>query len=204
MKLKMALSTLAGVTLLSCSGTRPATIDNHLAECRTGYPEQSISHYILPYVLDSVYVVGQGNCTDGSHESGTDQAYAYDFDMPIGTDIVASRAGSVVVVVENYPENNNTPGQENYLIIQHGDGSISGYYHLTLSGAVVAVGDSVAQGDVIGRSGNTGDSSEPHLHFEVARCEDCETLAVNFRNTRYHSNGLNDGEEYRAESVIQK
>ncbi len=119
--------------------------------------------------------------------------------MPIGTDLVASGAGTVAVVVEHYAENNNTPGQENYLIIQHSDGSIAGYYHLTKNGIHVEVGDPVSRGDIVGKSGNTGDSSELHLHFEVARCEDCQTLPVTFRNTREHKNGLVEGEAYRAE-----
>jgi murein DD-endopeptidase MepM/ murein hydrolase activator NlpD len=95
-----------------------------------------------------------------------------------------------VVVVENFLENNNTHGQENYLIIQHTNGTIASYYHLTQDGIDVEVGDLVSQGDIVTQSGNTGDSSEPHLHFEVALCEDCDTLPVNFKNTREHSKGL--------------
>ncbi len=83
-------------------------------------------------------------------------------------------------------------------MIQHDDNSISAYYHLTTDGINVAVGDSVSQGDIIAQSGNTGDSSEPHLHFEVALCEDCETLPVNFINTRNHTNGLVESKYYKA------
>ena len=199
MQLKAAFLPLLLLLLSSCGGGQSATIDDSAAECSVGYPEQTTSQYVLPYMSNADFIVGQGNCTDGSHEIDTDQAYAYDFDMPIGTKVVASRAGTVAVVVESYAENNNTPGQENYLIIQHDDDSIAGYYHLTKDGINVAVGDSVSQGDIVGQSGNTGDSSEPHFHFEVALCEDCETLAVNFTNTREHKDGLIEGEVYRAE-----
>ena len=171
----------------------------NITKCNTGYPNQNTSPYVLPYLPNAEFTVGQGNCTNGSHRSGTEQSYAYDFDMSIGTNIVASRAGTVTVVVEHYAENNNTPGQENYLIIQHSDNSIAGYYHLTKNGINLEMGDSVSQGDIVGQSGNTGDSSEPHLHFEVALCEDCQTLPVNFKNTREHTNGLIEGEIYKAE-----
>jgi len=199
MTLKTVYLILLVLALSSCGDKESSVINNDTTECRTGYPEQSTAEYNLPYIPNSEFVVGQGNCTNGSHTVNTDQAYAYDIDMPIGTNIVASKAGTVAVVVENFQENNNTPGQENYLIIQHNDGTITGYYHLTQNGILVEVGNSISQGDIVAQSGNTGDSSGPHLHFEAALCEDCETLPVNFKNTRKHESGLAEGEAYKAE-----
>jgi murein DD-endopeptidase MepM/ murein hydrolase activator NlpD len=196
MSFKFALS----ICLLSFNfGSHAESIKDEIDECESNYPSQEDSQYVLPYKTGSEFLVGQGNCTDGSHEINTEQAYAYDFDMPIGTDVIASRAGTVVVIVDQYSENNNKPGQENYLVIEHDDSSISAYYHLTKNGVNVDLGDTVSQGDLIAISGNTGDSSEPHLHFEVAVCENCQTLPVNFKNTRKHTNGLNENEFYRAD-----
>jgi murein DD-endopeptidase MepM/ murein hydrolase activator NlpD len=166
------------------------------AGCAGGYPEQSTSSYILPFPVGFSYVVGQGNCTAGSHSD--DQEYAYDFDMPIGTTIIASRAGTVIAVEESFVDGNRTPGQENYVIIQHADDTISGYYHLTQYGGLAEVGSSVSQGDPVALSGDTGDSTEPHLHFEVLECQDCDSLPINFYNTRAHTNGLLDGKSYEA------
>ena len=70
--------------------------------------------------------------------------------------------------------------------------------HLTHDGVLVEVGDVVQQGEVIGLSSDTGDSSEPHLHFHAQGCLDCQTVAVTFRNTRPHPGGLEQGQVYTA------
>jgi len=55
----------------------------------------------------------------------------------------------------------------NHVVIDHGDGVFSLYAHVRRGSAVVAVGDRVATGDVIGEVGNSGNTSEPHLHFQL-------------------------------------
>ncbi|MBE9069816.1 M23 family metallopeptidase, partial [Leptolyngbya cf. ectocarpi LEGE 11479] len=165
--------------------------------CSGGYPEQSRSAYILPYPVGLSFVVGQGNCTDGSHSQ--DQKYAYDFDMPIGTEIIASRAGVVLAVEERFADGNRTSGQENFVLVQHRDATVAGYFHLTQNGVLVEVGRGVSQGEIIGSSGDTGDSTEPHLHFEVLECQDCDSLPITFRNTRVHTNGLVEQGSYEAQ-----
>lgn len=146
--------------------------------------------------MGSSFVVGQGNCTDGSHSD--DQKYAYDFDMPVGSKVIASRAGTVLAVEERFVDGNRTPGKENFVLIQHSDGTVAGYYHLTQNGALVEEGSRVDLGSEIAISGDTGDSSEPHLHFEVLDCRDGDTQPINFRNTRAHTNGLFEGQSYEA------
>lgn len=56
-------------------------------------------------------------------------------------------------------------GYGNYVVIDHGDGVTTLYGHL--SNVKVDVGQTVAQGDVIGITGSTGASTGPHLHYEV-------------------------------------
>ncbi len=125
--------------------------------------------------------------------------FAYDFLMPINSSVVAARAGEVILVEERFVDGNRTNGQENFINIRHTDGTIAGYVHLTQNGALVQVGDTVQQGDAIALSGDTGNSSAPHLHFHVQGCSGCSTIPVVFLNTRPHPSGLVAGESYLAQ-----
>ena len=51
------------------------------------------------------------------------------------------------------------------MLIDHGDGYSSLYAHM--SARYVSAGDSVSKGQMIGRVGSTGNSTGPHLHFEI-------------------------------------
>ncbi|MEO5722470.1 MAG: M23 family metallopeptidase, partial [Chthoniobacterales bacterium] len=121
-------------------------------------------------------------------------AYAIDFDLPMGTLIVAARAGVVAAVQESFADGNDRDLEENYVFIKHADGTVARYFHLTENGADVQEGDAVRQGQIIGRSGNSGQSGGPHLHFDVQKCgpnlppnynqAPCgQTLPVTFRDT---------------------
>lgn len=186
------------VVLPSCGGPPPAGSPTAPGSPTCGrYPDQAQSLYILPYAVGSAYVVSQGNCTNGSHSVGSQNQYAYDFRMPIGTEIVAARSGTVSQLVEQYVDGDNTPGHENNIWVRHGDGTASAYLHLTHNGALLQVGDPVTAGQVIALSGNTGASTEPHLHFSVI-VSGPGSIPTTFRNTRPHPNGLVQGESYLA------
>lgn len=59
------------------------------------------------------------------------------------------------------------PRIANHVILAHPDGSTTLYWHLATASVVVQPGDEVAAGDRLGRVGSSGNSSMPHLHFEV-------------------------------------
>lgn len=84
--------------------------------------------------------------------------YGVDWGCPIGTNVKASCTGKVI-----------TAGWQNgygyTVVLAHSDGSTTRYAHL--SKIAVSVGQSVSQGEVIAYSGNTGNSTGPHLHFEI-------------------------------------
>ena len=82
-----------------------------------------------------------------------------DIGAPSGTPILAADSGIATVI----PDNGN--GYGNYVIINHGGGRTTLYAHM--SGFAVSNGASVTQGQTIGYVGSTGNSTGPHLHFEV-------------------------------------
>lgn len=195
--LRLALATCA--LLAGCDSSGSPAEPAAPAECG-GYPPWRDSPLVLPYTPGTAHRVSQGNCTQFSH-SGL-LRYAYDFAMPIGTEVTASRSGTVVYLEEHWPDGDGTWYHSNLVRIRHADGTYALYAHLTTGGALVAVGDSVAQGEVIGLSGNSGYTlGLPHLHFQVAPCsfyEDCGTLPATFRNTVANPSGLVAGQTYTA------
>jgi murein DD-endopeptidase MepM/ murein hydrolase activator NlpD len=81
-----------------------------------------------------------------------------DIGVPIGTPIHAAKSGTVIYA-------SWMSGYGYFVIIDHGGGFSTAYAHQ--SRLAVSVGEQVAQGQVIGYSGNTGESTGPHLHFET-------------------------------------
>lgn len=84
-----------------------------------------------------------------------------DLGSPIGAPIYAAAAGDVIIS-RNSGWNG---GYGNYVVISHPNGTQTLYGHMKET--IVAVGDRVYQGEIIGYVGNTGRSTGPHLHFEV-------------------------------------
>ncbi len=80
-----------------------------------------------------------------------------DFAVPVGTDIIAVADGKI--------ENANWGKAYGVQLVQSVPGGWVIYAHL--SKALVKPGDVVTKGQHIGESGNTGNSSGPHLHFEM-------------------------------------
>jgi len=181
--------------LAACDGDAGPT--SSLGERCGPYPSQQSSPYLLPYPAGMSWTVLQGNCTPGTHFAGGRDQHAYDFAMPVGSPVVAARAGLVVEVEERYPDGNGAVDQSNYVAVQHDDGTLAVYFHLTQNGVLVELGRSVRQGEEIAASGVTGGTSTPHLHFGVIGGTG-RTIAVTFRNTEPHPDGLQQGQTYPA------
>ncbi len=80
-----------------------------------------------------------------------------------GTPVIASKSGRVEVVQRS------SSGYGNMVLINHGDGYKTRYAHMIKGSITVSVGDYVDAGQTIGKVGSTGNSTGPHLHFEVIR-----------------------------------
>ncbi len=94
--------------------------------------------------------------------------YAVDIAMPEGTPIVAARGG-MVVKVENEQSGRGRNPAGNFVRIMHDDGTMGVYLHLMKGSVAVREGQRIETGMRIARSGNTGNSTGPHLHFVVQR-----------------------------------
>lgn len=98
--------------------------------------------------------------------------------LAYGADILAVADGTVVSVVDDMA---NEPPQQaptdigldqlggNHIIVDIGGGNYAFFAHLIPGSATVQVGDRVTRGQVIGHVGNTGNTTEPHLHFHISR-----------------------------------
>lgn len=127
--------------------------------------------YLLPYEPGRVFGVSQGPGGSFSHTGDSD--HAVDFDMPVGTRVLAARAGLVVDVESDFRSAGvHREAGGNYVLIQHDDDTVGEYFHLKTDGVKVRPGTEVQAGDFLALSGNTGCSSGPHLHFMVFRALD--------------------------------
>ncbi len=141
------------------------------------YPPAAASPYHLPYPANKTWLCVQSNRGVVSHR-GWEQ-FAYDFAMPVGSDVCAARAGEVIkVVVEHDGHGYKWPN--NMVVIRHEDGTQASYLHIKKDGSRVAVGDKVTQGQVIAASGHVGNSMLPHLHFHVTDPDRKSTLPISF------------------------
>ena len=190
------------------------------------YPDPATSEYILPYQIGMSFVMNQGNCGQyithrpnctainsmGQTISCGDLRYSYDFAMPIGIVILAVRGGTVTIIVDGFSNSTNTVDETNQITIEHADGTVATYLHLSPNSLMVNLGDVVQQGDPIALSGSSGFTdpgfSNPHLHlhvlvppFNTCTAPDfsgCMSIPVTFRNANPLDAPLIEGNIYEA------
>ncbi|MFF8291235.1 M23 family metallopeptidase [Streptomyces sp. NPDC016309] len=108
-----------------------------------------------------------------------------DFAVPVGTAVHAAHSGTVVKAGPRGGGDGSAYG--NAIVVKHANGTYSQYAHL--SKINVHLGQTVKTGQTIARSGNTGNSSGPHLHFEI-------------RTTPNYGSALNPAKFLRSEGVV--
>ncbi len=126
--------------------------------------------YAIPFLAGEEHPIIQGFGGAFSHTASNE--FAIDFECPEGTPVVAARDGVVVAVNDGVTGNGTTAewtdyAHTNFALVLHDDGTIAQYMHLSPGAVDVHPGQRVARGEYLGRSGNTGYSTTPHLHFQV-------------------------------------
>ena len=110
--------------------------------------------------LDFIWPV-EGKINDGFEESESRRHQGIDISSPLGTPIKASNAGMVIY------SNNTIKGYGNLIILRHSDEYVTVYAHNEVN--LVEEGTLVEKGQIIGKVGQTGKATGPHLHFEIRK-----------------------------------
>ena len=151
--------------------------------------------YIMPVKEEWFIFWGGTNELINYHYAYASQRYAYDLVImkdgqsykntpthnenyyAFNKEVVAPADGQVVKVVDNIAD--NVPGEMNesqpvgnYVVIEHQNNEYSMLAHFKQHSIQVKVGENIKQGQVVGLCGNSGNSSEPHIHFQVMDSED--------------------------------
>lgn len=153
----MPLTTLSQSTIQSLATTThnpPRVVGGHLAVLALG---SDPAGYRLPFTGQRTVTQGPG--CGATHVGRSSEAI--DYSMPNGTAIKATYGG--VVAAAGW----NNQGFGNLIQIDHGPSPIKRSYYGHLQSMFVSPGVSVSKGQHIGNSDNTGNSTGPHLHFEV-------------------------------------
>ncbi|ASV35733.1 peptidase [Pseudomonas sp. NS1(2017)] len=138
------------------------------------YPPQAY-RYPLPW-RGGPFRLTQGPNGTFSHTDSKSR-YAMDIAMPEGTPIIAARGG-MVVKTENEQVGRGNDASGNFVRVRHDDGSEAVYLHLKQGSVSVRAGQRVAVGSPLALSGNTGNSSGPHLHFVVQRATEAGLVSI--------------------------
>jgi murein DD-endopeptidase MepM/ murein hydrolase activator NlpD len=131
-----------------------------------GRPDPA-ARYRLPFDPSVPRQLVQGVGGTFSHQGPA--KYSFDFRMPEGTPVLAARGGTVTWVVDSYTRGGllkSLMAKANVVTVLHDDGTFASYVHLSPQ-AAVKPGDRVEPGQLLGKSGNTGYTGAPHLHFSV-------------------------------------
>ena len=146
------------------SPTRQTQIDTFWEILNTTSMYSLYDSSTFSYPLKTIYNTGYFGDRrtykyNGTNETGSSSMhYGTDYRAAIGTDVFACATGKVVMAQDRISSGLS-------IIIEHLPGFYSMYYHL--SEMDVTVGQIVEQGDFIGKTGDTGLATGPHLHWEV-------------------------------------
>jgi len=166
----------------------------------------STTGYRLPFPGGETYRCTQGNNGPYSHYGNA--RYAFDWGIPVGKTVVATREGRVVRVKENSSRGGCSPAYANdgnYVKIKHPDGTETLYFHLLKDSVPVKVGDWVYRGQTIGKVGLTGwvCGSGAHLHFERRPVNKRYSVRTKFEDVSSNGGIPQAGKWYRSGNYLE-
>jgi murein DD-endopeptidase MepM/ murein hydrolase activator NlpD len=138
--------------------------------------------YHAPFDSPKGHRITQGFNGKFSHTSEYSK-YAVDIAMDVGTYLTAVRAGTVIRVKDDYHMSGTTRyflDKANVIQVLHDDGTFASYAHILMDTAIVKEGDKVARGDRLARSGSSGFSTGPHLHFSIIKNVGIKNISIPF------------------------
>lgn len=167
---------------------------------------QNNRHSAVPdqrYALDLLQLTRSGRTYEG--QGTRNEQYA-----AWGKAVLAAGAGTVVVAEDVVLD--NEPGKPrgfgllygNHVVIDHGNGEFSLVAHLMHGSLKVKRGDRVASGQVLARTGNSGMSSEPHIHYQLMDKADWRVangFPSEFQNFQLNDRVVERGEPRRADLI---
>lgn len=129
-----------------------------------------------------------------------------------GREILAPADGEVIATVTDFPdlpsgESDPENPAGNHVILALGESEFAFLAHMQQGSITVQQGDEVSQGDVLGLCGNSGNTSEPHLHFHLQTTPDLtdgEGLPAQFQDYVADGEPVERGEPVKGQTVAQQ
>ncbi|MFC4213013.1 peptidoglycan DD-metalloendopeptidase family protein [Pedobacter lithocola] len=192
--------------------------------------QRNLSSLILPFTGEWTVIWGGDTKTQNYHIESETQKNAFDFVITddtgrsfkndgkknedyyaFGKPIISPVAGTVVLVVNGVKD--NIPGATNHfnaggntVIVKTSAGEYFVFCHLAHSTIKVREGDKIKQGRFIGKCGNSGHSSGPHLHFHIQDEENLDTaigVKAFFKNISLNGTLRQDYSPVKNDKILQ-
>ncbi len=160
--------------------------------------------YYPPFPLGQQFMISQGFDNDQTHNAPPNQ-YAVDIVMPIGTPVLAARAGKVIDMEDDFHgagQKDRFMARSNQVRILHSDGTMAVYAHLQPNSLRIRQGAMVRTGQWLANSGNTGYSSGPHLHFVIQLNAGMTLESMPFRFYAPNGNTTTPGKQMMITGVL--